>query len=77
VYCQLGFNQQRRTKRRLPERDPIPLMVPEQPDQMWSADFMSDALYRGSRFRLFNVIDDRSRESLVIFEVEHISPSLI
>ena len=66
VYCQLGLNQPRRTKRRLPERDPIPLLVPEQPNQVWSADFMSDALYRGSRFRLFNVIDDCNRESLVI-----------
>ena len=27
---------------------------------------MSDSLYRGSRFRLFNVIDDFNRESLVI-----------
>jgi len=66
VYCQLGLNQPRRTKRRLPERDPIPLMVPQQPNQVWSADFMSDALYRGSRFRLFNVIDDYNRESLAI-----------
>lgn len=66
VYCQLGLNQPRRTKRRLPERDPIPLSVPQKPNQVWSADFMSDSLYRGSRFRLFNVIDDYNRESLVI-----------
>jgi putative transposase len=66
VYCQLGLNQPRRTKRRLPERDPIPLMVPERPNQVWSADFMSDSLYRGARFRLFNVIDDYNRESVAI-----------
>jgi putative transposase len=66
VYCALGLNQPRRTKRRLPERDPIPLVVPQRPNQVWSADFMSDSLYRGSRFRLFNVIDDYNRESLAI-----------
>ena len=66
VYCALGLNQPRRTKRRLPERDPLPLVVPAKPNQVWSADFMSDSLYRGPRFRLFNVLDDHNRESLVI-----------
>ncbi len=60
------MNQPRRTKRRLPERDPIPLVVPQAPNHVWSADFMSDSLYRGSRYRLFNVIDDYNRESLTI-----------
>ena len=41
-------------------------MVPEQLDQVWSADFMSDALYHGTRFRTFNVIDDHNREALAI-----------
>ena len=45
VYCTLGLNQPRRTKRRLPEHDPIPLVVPQQPNQVWSANFMSDLLY--------------------------------
>jgi len=66
VYCAMGLNQLRRTKRRLPERDPMPLVVPQKPNQVWSADFMSDSLYQGSRFRLFNIIDDYNRESLVI-----------
>jgi len=66
VYCALGLNQPRRTKRRLPERVRESLFVPEQPDQVWSADFMSDTLYHGTRFRTFNVIDDYNREVLAI-----------
>jgi putative transposase len=66
VYCTLGLNQPRRTKKRLPERDPMPLTVPIKPNQVWSADFMSDCLYPNTRFRLFNVIDDYNRESLAI-----------
>jgi putative transposase len=66
VYCALGLNQPRRTKRRLPERDPVPLMVPQRPNQMWSADFMSDALYAGGKFRLLTVIDDFNREAVAI-----------
>jgi len=66
VYCALGLNQPRRTKRRLANRERIPLLVPERKNQIWSADFMSDALYQGPRFRTFNVIDDYNREALTI-----------
>jgi len=74
VYCRLGLNRRRRTKRRLPQRDPLPLFVPTQPNQVWSADFMSDGLYSGLRFRTFNVLDDFNRESLAI-EIDTSLPS--
>jgi putative transposase len=35
-------------------------------NECWSADFMSDALRDGPRFRTFNVIDDCNREALAI-----------
>jgi putative transposase len=44
----------------------MPLLVPQCANQGWSADFMSDALYHGLRFRTFNVIDDYNREALAI-----------
>ncbi len=42
------------------------LMVSARPNQAWSADFVSDALYHGMRFRTFNVQDDFNREALAI-----------
>jgi putative transposase len=66
VYRQLGLNLPRRTKRRLPKRPSLPVFVPEGPNEVWSADFMSDALYHGSRFRTFKLIDDFNREALAI-----------
>lgn len=66
VYCDLKLNQQRRAKKRLPQRVKQPLLVPPRPDQVWSADFMSDMLYAGKRFRTFNVIDDFNREAVHI-----------
>ncbi len=66
VYCQLKLNQKRRAKRRLPKRIRQPLMVPQRPNHVWSADFVSDALYAGSRFRAFTVIDDFNRETVAI-----------
>ena len=35
-------------------------------NECWSADFMSDALWCGHRFRTFNVVDDFNRELLAI-----------
>lgn len=66
VYCQLKLNHKRRAKKRLPKRIRQPLTVPQRPEQVWSADFMSDSLYYGSRFRTFNVIDDYNREAIAI-----------
>lgn len=66
IYRQLGLNHPRRTKRRLPTRPSIPVFVPKAPSEVWSADFMSDVLYHGTRFRTFNIIDDFNREVLAI-----------
>lgn len=66
VYCGMKLNKRRKFKRRIPPRHPEPLVVPEGANQSWSADFMSDALSDGRRFRTFNVIDDHRRECLAI-----------
>jgi putative transposase len=66
IYCALKLNKQRKHKRRSPLRNPLPLSVPAAVNQVWSADFMSDALWDGRRFRTFNVIDDFNREALAV-----------
>lgn len=66
VYTQMKLNIRRRAKRRLPSRIKVALQVPEAPNEVWSIDFMSDALTDGRKFRLFNVIDDFNREFLCI-----------
>jgi putative transposase len=45
------------------------------PNQMWSVDFMADSLVDGRKFRMFNVIDDFTRESLIV-EVDTSLPAL-
>ncbi|PKO66701.1 MAG: hypothetical protein CVU22_15050 [Betaproteobacteria bacterium HGW-Betaproteobacteria-16] len=66
VYCELRLNLPRRGKKRLPARIKRPLQAAPQPNQGWSCDFMSDALWSGRRFRTFNVIDEFNREGLRI-----------
>lgn len=40
--------------------------MPEQVNQSWSMDFMSEVLENGHRFRTFNVIYGHNRETLAI-----------
>jgi putative transposase len=66
VYCQMGLNLRRRTKRVLPKRIVQPLEVSLLPNQQWALDFMHDTLYCGKRFRTLNIIDEGTRECLAI-----------
>ena len=51
-------------KRALGTRRPI--IVPDQPNQRWSLDFVSDALTDGRRFRVLTLVDDYTRECLAL-----------
>ena len=66
VYKQMKLHLRRPARKRLPKRLRVPLYVPQLPDTVWSADFMSDTLACGRRFRAFNVVDDFNREALHI-----------
>jgi len=66
IYCEMGLNIRVKPKKRLPTRDPKPLIQPEAANTCWSLDFMSDSLDNGRSFRTFNVLDDFNREGLWI-----------
>lgn len=42
------------------------MMIPLAPNQRWSLDFVSDQLTDGRRFRVLTVVDDCTRECLVL-----------
>jgi len=66
IYCEMRLNLRVKPKKRLPTRDPQPLVQPERANACWSLDFMSDSLDNGRSFRTFNVLDDFNREGLWI-----------
>lgn len=67
LYTEEGLQLPRRPKqRRRGVSRPVPRVEPTAPGQRGSMDFMHDMLADGRRFRLFNLVDDFSRESLVI-----------
>lgn len=74
VYCRMGLNQPRRTKRVLPKRVPKPLEVLPVANHQWALDFMHDTLYCGKTFRTLNIIDEGTRECLAI-EVDSSLPA--
>ncbi|NRP15018.1 hypothetical protein XMA152_000671 [Marinobacterium sp. xm-a-152] len=63
---ELELNLRIKPRRRLKRDRPDPLSVPTAPNQVWSIDFMSDALADGRKLRTFNVLDDYNREGLAI-----------
>jgi len=75
IYRELELNLRIKPKRRLKRDRPDKLSVPRQVNEMWSMDFMHDALRDGRSFRTFNVIDDYNREGLGI-EVDLSLPAL-
>ncbi len=66
IYCELRLNLKRKAKKRLAPRTAKKLVVPDVANEVWSLDYMSDALASGERFRTANVIDDSRRECLGI-----------
>lgn len=66
IYTSMKLNIRRRAKKRLPARVKQQLFQPTQMNEVWSIDFMSDALWDGRKIRLLNVIDDYNREVLMI-----------
>ena len=66
IYRELELNLRIKPRRRIKLDRPDALSVPTTVNQVWSIDFMSDALIDGRKMRTFNVIDEYDREGLCI-----------
>jgi putative transposase len=64
IYLLMGLNHKRKHKKRIPQRVKQPLLVPSALNEVWSMDFMSDAMENRRKFRTLNIIDDHNREAL-------------
>ena len=56
--------RRKRGRKRSAVRQPLP--EPLTSNQVWSVDFVTDALSSGRRFRTLNIVDDYTRECLAI-----------
>ncbi len=64
LYREEGLAVKRRRGRRRAIGARAPIAVPQELNQRWSLDFVSDQLANGRRFRLLNVMDDFNSECL-------------
>jgi putative transposase len=74
IYCELELNMRIKPEKRLKPEKPKELAVPDQPNTVWSMDFMADRLEDMRGFWLLNVVDDFNREGLGI-EVDFSLPA--
>ena len=64
IYLDEGLQVRRKRRKRLSRQQRVPRPMLTQANQRWSMDFMSDQLANGRRFRIFNLVDDFTRECL-------------
>jgi putative transposase len=66
LYREEGLVLRRKRRQRASTATRAPLVCPQQADQRYSMDFMSDSLATGRSFRTLNIVDDYTRECLAI-----------
>ena len=67
IYVQAGLNlRTKRPRRRKAAATRLDRPVLTTPDQLWSMDFVADALFNGQRFRALTIVDNFTRECLAI-----------
>lgn len=67
VYSEMGLSLKRRPKKKLRGHLRLVLPTPVKPNDIWSMDFVSEVLFDGRRFRCFTLVDDFTRENLVLY----------
>ena len=66
IYGNLGLSLKKRAKKKMRGHLRLVLPQPQTPNEIWSMDFVSEVLFDQRRFRCFNIVDDFTRESVVI-----------
>ena len=66
LYREEGLRVRRRGGRKRALGMRAPMALPDDPNQRWSLDFVSDSLVCGRRFRILCMVDDFTRECLAL-----------
>jgi putative transposase len=66
LYREQGLMVRKRKRKRIAIAERRPLPRPTGPNQSWSMDYVSDALIDGRKLRVLAIVDDYSRECLLL-----------
>lgn len=75
LYREEGLSLRSKKRKKRISHLRVVLDRPEQANQHWSMDFVSDSLWSGRRFRVLTIVDDLTRECPAL-EVDHSLPGL-
>lgn len=67
LYAQMGLSIRKRPKKKMRDHLRLVLPEPQKPNHIWSMDFVSETLFDQRRFRCFNIVDDFTRENILIY----------
>jgi putative transposase len=66
LYVEEQLWVRKRSRKRRVALPRAPMLVPSKINEVWSTDFVSDALASGRRFRALNIVDDFTRDAPAI-----------
>ena len=73
LYREEGLNLRcKRPRRRKAAASRMERPILTGPNQAWSMDFVSDALFNGNKFRALTLMDNHTRECLAIYPAQNI-----
>lgn len=64
VYAEARLQVKRRQRKKVPQADRQPLVRPQAPNQVWSADFVFDRTAEGRVLKCLTIVDDASTEAV-------------
>lgn len=67
LYSLMDLSIRKRPKKKLRDHLRLVLPMPQKPNDIWSMDFVSERLSDQRRFRCFNIVDDFTRENIVMY----------
>ena len=66
LYREQGLMVRKRKRKRIALAERLPLPMPTGPNESWSMDYVADGLIDGRKLRVLAIVDDYSRECLVL-----------
>jgi putative transposase len=66
LYAEARLQVKRRRRKKVPVVDRQPLLRPEQPNHVWSADFVFDRTAEGRGLKCLTIVDDATTEAVAI-----------
>ena len=66
LYTEAGLQVKRRRRKKVPVADRQPLLRPQAPNEVWSADFVFDRTADGRVLKCLTIVDDATTEAVAV-----------